>query len=101
MIDEAIRAFLPSSVECLVLVLSYSVELLGRQLRSQCPRNMSTPPAELIFLPLKSSVRPEDDSSEEGKAFLELLVDKGPLFEGIVWGRSIENSDIVGIGIGE
>ena len=62
---------------------------------------MATPTTEFIFLPVKSSVRPEEESSIEGKAFLELLSSKKHSVDDLIWGPCVDRPDIVCIGAGK
>lgn len=62
---------------------------------------MTTPTTQFIFLPAASSVRPEDVDSTEGKALLDLLNEKKELFGNVIWGRSVDKADTIGIGLGK
>ncbi|KAH8888349.1 hypothetical protein GQ53DRAFT_843709 [Thozetella sp. PMI_491] len=55
--------------------------------------------AETIFLRVKPAVRPEDPSSEAGRAFLAALSRAAPAFSSTIWGRSVDKADIIGIGV--
>ena len=61
---------------------------------------MTTPTTEIIFLPALDTVRPEDADNESGKKLLKLLADLKPKYADILWSRSVDKEDIIGICVG-
>jgi hypothetical protein len=60
---------------------------------------MTTPATEFVFFTLKDSVAPDDASNEEGKALLKVLADAKPKFSALIWSRSVDKPEIMGIGV--
>ena len=61
---------------------------------------MGVPTTEFIFLPAKPSFKPEDPSSDDGRKFLELLASQKQHHRGMIWSRSVDRPEIIGIGLG-
>jgi len=61
---------------------------------------MTVPRTEFVFLPVKSSFSPEDSSNDESQAFFEMLATLKAQTKCVIWSRSIDKPDIIGIGIG-
>ena len=62
--------------------------------------NMTSPLSEFVFVPVKSSMRPEDGESVEGKAFLDIFTKVKSPFSSLILGRSIDFPEYIGIGAG-
>ena len=61
---------------------------------------MATPTTEFVYLTARPTVRPEDADNEEGKALIRLLTELKSTYTTLIWSRSVDKDEIIGIGVG-